>query len=224
MSDRETHEPTVYVVRNEVDPEYEYHCNALSERFPDAIEIDFAGGERVPIGNADGVVLTGSTAGVYESDRYEWIDDQAEFVRELVERRIPTLGICFGHQIANTALGGSVEHVGAAARLVEADLADAPIFEGVEPVVPALHGDVVTDTGEGMEPIASADHARVFGTRHRDAPLWTVQFHPEITASLRDRLVEDFGWETKQFGFDDVTAGSVFGNFERLLVDAAPSL
>jgi hypothetical protein len=42
-----------------------------------------------------------------------------------------------------------------------------------------------------MEVIASADHASVFGTRHRSAPVWTVQFHPEIDALHEDRLVEE---------------------------------
>lgn len=207
---------TLYVVRNEVDSDCEYHCDALASRFPDALEIDFAAGERLPLEDADGVVLTGSTAAVYEADR-PWIADQEALVRELVDREIPTLGVCFGHQIANAALGGTVEDVGTTATLVEADLADDPLFEGVGPVVPAVHGDAVTERGEGMEIIAAADHAPVFGTRHRSAPLWTVQFHPEITAAVRDRLVEDFDWESRPFSFDDVSADRVCENFERLV-------
>ncbi|ELY58112.1 GMP synthase (glutamine-hydrolyzing), subunit A [Natronococcus amylolyticus DSM 10524] len=209
---------TLYVVRSEVDPDCEYHCDALASRFPDATEIDFVAGERPPLEDADGVVLTGSTAAVYEADRRPWIADQEALVRELVDRKIPTLGVCFGHQVANAALGGTVENVGTTATLVEADLADDPLFEGVAPVVPAVHGDAVTEPGEEMDVIVAADHAPVFGTRHRSAPLWTVQFHPEITAAVRDRLVEDFGWESKPFSFDDVSADRVFENF-RTLVD-----
>ncbi|WP_394742412.1 type 1 glutamine amidotransferase [Natronococcus roseus] len=209
---------TLYVVRSEVDPDCEYHCDALASRFPDATEIDFVAGERPPLEDADGLVLTGSTAAVYEADRRPWIADQEALVRDLVDREIPTLGVCFGHQVANAALGGAVENVGTTATLVEADLADDPLFEGVDSVVPAVHGDAVTESGENMDLIAAADHAPVFGTRHRSAPLWTVQFHPEITAAVRDRLVEDFGWESKSFSFDDVSAERVFENF-RALVD-----
>lgn len=210
----------LYVVRNEVDPESEYHCDALAARFPTAEEVDFVAGERVPLDDADGVILTGSTAGVYESDAHPWIAEQEELVRELVEREIPTLGVCFGHQIANTALGGVVEKVGTTAALVEATLADNPLFDGVGPVVVSLHGDAVTERGRDMEIIASADHARVFGTAHETAPLWTVQFHPEITAAHRDQLDEHFEWQDDPFSFEDVTAGRVFENFVALAVDA----
>jgi len=216
----DTESVDLYVVRNEVDPDYEFHCDALAACLPTADAVDFVAGERVPLAEADGVVLTGSTAGVYESDRRPWIAEQETLVRELVERSVPTLGVCFGHQVVNSALGGTVEHVGTTATLVDATLAEDPIFDGVEPVVVSLHGDVVTEPGADMDVIASADHARVFGTRHRTAPLWTVQFHPEITASHRDRLVEDFDWRTDERSFDDVTAPRIFENFERLAADA----
>jgi len=208
---------SVYVVRNEVDPDYEYHCDALAERVPAAREVEFVDGERVPVEDADGVVLTGSTAGVYEADRRPWIAEQEALVCDLVAAEVPTLGVCFGHQVANSALGGTVEHVGMTAALVSATLAEDPLFDGVEPVVPSLHGDLVTEPGRGMERIASADHAPVFGTRHETAPLWTVQFHPEVTAALRERLVEDFDFETGAHSFEDVTAERVFENFWRLL-------
>ncbi len=221
MTAAETDAPTIYVVRNEVDPDHEYHCDALAARFPDAIEVDYPAGERVPLESADGVVLTGSTAGVYESDTHPWIDEQEALVRELVERGIPTLGVCFGHQIANSALGGTVEHVGTTAALVEATLDDDPLFDGLSPVVVSLHGDVVTDLGAGMSVIASADHAHAFGTRHRTAPLWTVQFHPEVTAALRDRLIADFDWDPASFSFDDVRGEPVFENFARIVAEDA---
>ncbi|MFW6317117.1 MAG: type 1 glutamine amidotransferase [Halorubrum sp.] len=214
--------PDLYVVRSEVNPDCEYHCDALASWFPTATEVDFVAGERVPLDVADGVVLTGSTAGVYESESRPWIADQEALVRELVDREIPTLGVCFGHQVANSALGGTVEAVGTTAALVEATLDDDPLFDGVGPVVVSLHGDAVTEVGADMEVIASADHARVFGTRHRTAPLWTVQFHPEIAAEHGETLRDHFDWDPDGFSFDDVTPGRVFENFEALVAEAAP--
>ncbi len=78
------------------------------------------------------------------------------------------------------------------ATLVEATLSDDSLFDGIDPVVVSLHSDVMTEPGKDMEIIASADHARLFGSRHQTAPLWTVQFHSEIIASHRDKLVNDF--------------------------------
>ncbi|WP_436346151.1 type 1 glutamine amidotransferase [Natronorubrum sp. FCH18a] len=217
--------PTIVVVRNEVDPDAEYHCDALAGCVPNAApgarEIDYPAGERPDLERADGVVLTGSTAGVYEADERPWIADQQRLVRELIDREIPTLGVCFGHQIANAALGGTVEHVGTTARPVDAGLADDPLFDGVSSVVPVTHGDVVTEVGDDMEIVASADYYPAFATRHRTAPLWTVQFHPEFTADLRDRLVADFDWTDGDRGFEDVNATRVVENFASIVADSS---
>lgn len=212
--------PTILVVRNEVDPDHEYHCDALAGRVPNGHEIDYPAGERPDLERADGVVLTGSTAGVYEADERPWIADQQRLVRELIEREIPTLGVCFGHQIANAALGGAVEHVGTTARPIDADLSEDPLFDDVSPVVPVAHGDVVTEPGDEMAVIASADYYHALATRHRRAPLWTVQFHPEFTAALRDRLEADFDWTDGDHGFGDVNATRVVENFASFVADS----
>lgn len=207
---------STYVVRSEPDPDREYHCDALAACFPGATEVDFVAGERFDPADADAVVLSGSTAGVYERDERPWVPEQEELVRELRDRAVPTLGVCFGHQIANAALGGTVERIGLTTGLVEADLDDVALFDGVDPVVPVVHGDAVTKHGTGMEPIASAEHASIFGTRHRDAPLWTVQFHPEITSRIRHRLTDAFDWREGHHSFEDVSAMQVFQNFRAL--------
>lgn len=54
----------------------------------------------------DGVVITGSPASV--NDDSAWIRRLEQAVRDLHARRRPMLGICFGHQVIATALGGRV--------------------------------------------------------------------------------------------------------------------
>ena len=165
----------------------------------------------------DGVVISGSQTSAYD-DR-DWIHELTEWIRRVHRADVPTLGICWGHQFLAQALDGRVvdmaEYELGYERIVR--LGDDPLFEGVDPVVVSLHGDAVTDPGEGMDVIASAPHARVFGTRHRTAPLWTVQFHPELPAAHRDRLVEDFEWDSRDRSFEEVTAGRVFENFRALV-------
>lgn len=130
------------------------------------------------------------------------------------------LGVCFGHQVANAALGGTVEAQETTCRPVEMAVEDGePLFDGVSPIVPVAHGDVVTEVGDGMEVIASSDYYHAFATRHRDGPLWTVQFHPEFTSELRERLEADFGWTEDEYGFGDVTAARVVENFVSLVAD-----
>jgi GMP synthase (glutamine-hydrolysing) len=59
----------------------------------------------------------------------------------------------------------------------------------------------------------------VFGTAHKTAPLWTVQFHPEITVSHREDLVDNFGWRSNRFSFEDVTPGWIFEDFMELAME-----
>ncbi|RKD93580.1 type 1 glutamine amidotransferase [Halopiger aswanensis] len=214
-------EPTLVVVRNEVDSACEFHCDALEGLVPNAQAVDYPADERPDLEDADGVVLTGSTAGVYETDEYPWTEDQKRLVRELVDREIPTLGVCFGHQIANAALGGTVEAAETTSRPVEVTFEDGdePLFDGLSPVVPATHGDVVTEPGDEMTVIASADYYRAFATRHRTAPLWTVQFHPEYTADLRARLEADFDWTEDERSLDDVNATRLVENFTAIVAE-----
>jgi GMP synthase (glutamine-hydrolysing) len=165
------------------------------------------------------VILSGSTAGVYDRDDYPWMDEEAALVRTLVEREIPTLGVCFGHQLVNDALGGRVEHRGLTAELVRADLAADPLFEGVNDVIPAVHGDRVVGTGDRMETVGSAPHAENFATRHREAPLWTVQYHPEFTERLLGQIRSDFGWRANDLSFSEVSVERTLRNFERLATE-----
>ncbi len=207
----------VLVLANEVDADYRYFVDALAGLLGDAEVYDYpTRGGRPDLDGVDAVVVSGSTAGVYERDDRAWIDDEAALVREAVERRIPTLGVCFGHQLVNDALGGAVEHRGLTAELVRADLAADPLFDGVAPVVPAVHGDHVVEPGDGMEPIAAADYYPHLGTRHRDRPVWTVQYHPEFTDALLPRVADDFGFAEDDHSFADVTARRTLDNFVRL--------
>ncbi len=210
-------DPRIFVVRNEVDADRTYHNDALVTAIGGAESVDYPAGDRVPLERADGVVLSGSSASVYETDRHPWIADQQALVRELVARGIPTLGVCFGHQLVNTALGGTVDHVGMTTALVDSSLEADPLFVEVDSTVVCLHGDVVTAPGDDLAVIASAPHASVFATRHRQAPLWTVQFHPEITAGHADRLESDVDWRTNGHSFAAVTTDRVLVNFERIV-------
>jgi GMP synthase (glutamine-hydrolysing) len=209
------------VLENEVDPDYRYFVRAMESFLPEHEVYDYVAADEPPsLSNVDSVIVAGSTAGVYERDEYPWMDDEAALVRELVERGVPTLGVCFGHQLVNHALGGRVEHRGLTNELVRADLADDPLFDSVSPVVPAVHGDHVVEPGDGMEPIGATEYNMYFATRHRDVPLWTTQFHPEFTDELSPKITDDFGWEKNELSFADVNGHRVFENFVELVNSA----
>lgn len=54
----------------------------------------------------EAVVITGSSAGVYED--HAWLPPLRAFIRGAYAANTPMLGICFGHQVMAEALGGDV--------------------------------------------------------------------------------------------------------------------
>jgi len=198
-----------------------YMADEIEHFLPDARVYNYPNEDGDPaLEDVDGVVIGGSEVGVYDEPDQPWITDQKRFARRLVEEGIPTLGICFGHQILNAALGGEVEDSGTShLRLYDAEFdADEPLFDGVEPAVPVLHSDVVTELGDGMEVIGRADYYEYFATRHHDQPVWSVQYHPEFTP----RIVDEYdGWNGGDGSFEDSTATRTLANFADLVTSNA---
>lgn len=207
------------IIENEVDPAIRYFVSEIVRYLPTEVVVHdaVAEGGHPSLSGIDGVILSGSTGGVYEKDEHSWIAEEMEFVRELREQRIPTLGVCFGHQLINEAFGGHVEHHGLQAELVEVDLADDPLFQDLSPIIPTVHSDVVVEPGDQMETIASVDGYEHFATRHAVTPIWSIQYHPEFTMRLRERIAQDIGWEENHLSFEEVDASRTFSNFAQLV-------
>lgn len=200
------------VLENEVDRKRRGLANEIA-RYTKAEIYDFIQKKELPdcdkIKNSKGVIIAGSTAGVYE-DR-NWIDKEEEFIRHLADKNIPTLGVCFGHQIINSAFGGKVKRGKKRhARLVKANFKQDPLFNEVKEVVPVLHNDFVISEGDNMEVIANADYYPIFATRHKESPIWTVQFHPEFTPRVK-KLGK--GWKENKLSFKSSNAFKILKNF-----------
>ena len=126
----------------------------------------------------DGCLVTGSRASVYWDE--PWIADLKAWVGEAVDRGLPFLGVCYGHQLLADVLGGEVEAMGdyeIGYRTVEHD-GEAALMAGVDPefTVFTTHSDRVTEVPPGAEVFAENDYG-VHGFRAGD--VWAVQFHPE---------------------------------------------
>lgn len=199
------------VLDTEVQPDYRYLGPEIVHHLPDADYQVFVDDPTAPeLEEVDGIVLSGSTASVYESGHEDWLEPEKELVQRCIETETPLLGICFGHQLVNVALGGTVVGDTRRATFVEMDHDGGDVLDGVEPVVPVLHADLVTELGEGMVRTASTEYNEYFCARHESAPLWTVQFHPEFTERVVDRP-SDF--DPGEYSFEDSTATKVLSNF-----------
>ena len=73
-----------------------------------AVELD--AGESIPdLGAYDALWVMGGPMDVWEDDRHPWLEAERAAIREAVlERQMPFLGFCLGHQLLAQALGGEV--------------------------------------------------------------------------------------------------------------------
>jgi anthranilate synthase component 2 len=112
-----------------------------------------------------------------------------EAFRVLGGRGIPMLGVCLGHQSLGEAFGGRTVR---ASRIMHGKTGPVRhegqgIFDGVPtPFQVARYHSLVTDASvlpDALVPVAwsadATDEGEVQAMRHRDLPLWGVQFHPE---------------------------------------------
>ena len=108
-----------------------------------------------------------------------------ELIRQM-RGRIPILGVCLGHQAIGEAFGATVTH---ASRLMHGktslltDVADDVIFRGLKrPVqVARYHSLSVQERTlpEELEVTARSDDGEIMAMRHREYPIYGLQFHPE---------------------------------------------
>ena len=205
----------ILVLDDEVQPEYRYLAPEIARFLPNAeyrvyvdepFELDLTA--------FDGIVISGSTASAYDREHAEWIDRQAELIRRCIDEQIPLLGICFGHQLINRALGGRIERDHRRATFVEMNhVRKDPVLEDVKPIVPVLHADLVIERGEEMIATAETDYSDNFCTRHANAPVRTVQFHPEFTRRVASCPSD---WDDGGHSFERCNATRVLRNFAEL--------
>ena len=161
--------------------------NFRRELDADLAEFDAYGGDLPDGFDFDGVVVTGSRASVYWDE--PWIADLLDWVREAVDRGLPHLGVCYGHQVLAEALGGTVEPMGEyeigyreVRRVGDSRLlADLP----ERFLVFTTHQDAVTALPPGATPIAENEYGNHGFEVGRVS---TVQFHPEYDLETAERV------------------------------------
>ena len=100
--------------------------------------------------------------------------------------KIPILGVCLGHQAISEAFGATVSY---AKGLMHGKMSvvtlmrDCPIFRGIgdSAEVARYHSLIaIRDTiPDCLEVIATTEDGEVMGVKHKDAPTYGLQFHPE---------------------------------------------
>jgi GMP synthase (glutamine-hydrolysing) len=166
--------------------------------------------ERIREHNPQGLILSGGPASVYEQDA-------PKCDPHLFNIGLPVLGICYGMQLVCDAFGGKVESV-SNREYGRAELtADTttPLFQNTstQQQVWMSHGDQISNIADDFETLAETSTCPFAAIKHRELPIYGLQFHPEVTHSpeggtiLRNFLInicqlsgswnlEDFATET----------------------------
>ncbi len=156
--------------------------------------------------NVKGLVFSGGPASVYEPNA-------PRFNQKILDLNLPTLGLCYGHQLVAQIAGGKVEP----ARHREYGIAyvtiDKPVgvLKGLnkKEKVWMSHGDTVYALPAEYEVLAHTENSPVAAFRHKKKPIYNLQWHPEVVHTekgmqmLRNFLFEvsncEANWKMKDF-------------------------
>jgi len=121
-----------------------------------------------------------------------------EVIQKLGDR-LPILGVCLGHQAIGAAFGGNVVR---AERLMHGKTSRIfsqgnGLFSGMEiPFEACRYHSLIVDSDtlpDCLEVTAQTDRGEIMGLRHRDKPIYGVQFHPEsILTPDGKRILQNF--------------------------------
>lgn len=115
-------------------------------------------------------------------------------------KEIPVLGVCLGHQAICAAFGATITYAGKLMHgkqsIVKFD-PDCPLFRGCPGEAPvARYHSLAADAGtmpDCLKVTAATKDGEIMAVRHRQYPVYGVQFHPEsILTPNGKQMLENF--------------------------------
>jgi GMP synthase-like glutamine amidotransferase len=141
----------------------------------------------------DGVMIGGSPASVHDGS--PWIEGLLDLIREIVGRKIPLFGACFGHQAIALALGGTVSRNpgGYVFGSVPTEFPDpAPWMQppAASLRLHAAHNEAVATLPKGARVLGRSEGCAT-ASFAIDDKVFTTQYHPEITPHFMRALLDE---------------------------------
>ena len=200
---------------------------------PDLLQIDVYKQEELPApDDLAGIVITGSAAMV--SEKEDWSERTAKWLAGAVQKGIPVLGVCYGHQLLAHALGGRAgpNPKGRQIGTVKTQLIDSykdDLLLGDLPETfssQTSHSEVVLELPPGARRLATSPLDDNFVIRFAEN-VWGVQFHPEFSTAVmseyirfRSEPIREEGLNPEQLlekTIETLEAKSVLGKFTESL-------
>lgn len=197
---------SVLVFQHDPDDGPSYLGDAFLRRGATLTVVQLHNGEAVPdITSSDVLLVMGGTMNVYQEDKFPWLADETQAIREAVETGKAVLGICLGGQLLAKALGAQV-HLGTTTEigLIPITLTKAgesdPLFEGLSQVEAVEWHDDTFDIPSGAVALGCttgcAHQAFRFGPR-----AYGLQFHPEVSPIMLAEWIKAAGGSTDRSFF-----------------------
>ena len=131
------------------------------------------------------------------TERADWSERTAKWIREMHAAGVPLFGVCYGHQLIADALGGRVDYLpgGRELGIHLVSLSDFglahPHLSGFPQEFPAIlsHEQSVLDLPPNARVLAGSarDPHQIL---HYGGETWSTQFHPEFTPELLATCLE----------------------------------
>lgn len=149
-----------------------------------------------PVDTLSGIIITGSHGMV--TDNETWMLVLASWIPKVLERNIPLLGICFGHQLLANAMGGYSDYhpKGREIGTVSIKLSPEGRLDRLLGYLPnefyahTTHAQTIIKLPEKALNLASNPFEAHHAFRLGDSA-WGVQFHPEFSADIMKAYINE---------------------------------
>jgi anthranilate synthase/aminodeoxychorismate synthase-like glutamine amidotransferase len=143
-----------------------------------------------------------------------------QIIRQLSDK-IPLLGVCLGHQVIGQAFGGEIMVAG---RLMHGKVSQIihsgnGLFAGIKQGFEAAryHSLVVNPATlpATLEVTARSEDGEIMGLKHRQKPIWGIQFHPESILTTEGKSIIKNYLFGEEFSYEDNGSDRCCNNADR---------
>ena len=132
----------------------------------------------------DYVIVLGGNMGVYDKDKFKYLDSEQTWIQNFVESNGKFLGICLGSQLLASSIGGDAylsEKIEFGIKKLNFTSYAPLLNKFSDKNVFTWHRDTFS-LPDGVDVLASTDYPQIFIYNSAIG----LQFHPEITVNLFD--------------------------------------